>query len=136
MQITVLAVSIEKMMSSCTGTLILGARFVAVKAGSYTAPIKDFTLDDLRSGISIQTRANIRDNFNVITGTFIDVAQDYITAEYPQIKSTTIYYTGWWGREPTLDLGSCHFTDNSAMAQRIAKQTLFQWKRTNSHSNC
>ena len=116
--------SIEKMMTSCTGTLFWAQGSWQLKAGSYTAPIKDFTLDDLRSGISIQTRANVRDNFNVITGTFIDVAQDYITAEYPQIKSTT-FITQDGGEENPLDLG-LPFTDNSAMAQRIAKQTLFR----------
>jgi hypothetical protein len=116
--------SIQKMMSSCTGVLFWAQGSWQLKAGSYTAPIKDFTLDDLRSGISIQTRANIRDNLNVVTGTFIDVGQDYITAEYPQIKST-IFIAQDGGEENPLDL-ALPFTNNSAMAQRIAKQTLFR----------
>ena len=116
--------SIEKMISSCAGTLFWGQGEWQLKAGAYTAPVKDFTLDDLRSAINIQTRANIRDSFNVVTGTFIDVAQDYITAEYPQIKST-VFIAQDGGEESPLDL-ILPFTDDSAMAQRIAKQTLYR----------
>jgi hypothetical protein len=45
----------------------------------YVAPTKTLTLDDLRSPISLQTRNNLRDQFNVVQGTFINAAERWIT---------------------------------------------------------
>ena len=115
---------LEQMMTSCGGTLFWGAGMWKLYAGEFTAPTKTFTLDDLRSGISLDTRVSSRDNFNKVTGTFIDKDQDWISADYPAVSSTT-FLNEDNGVETPLDLALPYTTNNFA-AQRLAKQMLFR----------
>ena len=117
--------NISKMLTSCAGTLFWGAGKWKIKAGSYTSPVKDLSEDDLRSDISLKTRSSSRDNFNAVQGTFIDATQDWITVDYPQIKSTGTFLFEDGGVENILDL-ELPFTTSSSMAQRLAKQTLYR----------
>lgn len=115
---------LEQMMTSCGGTLFWGAGMWKLYAGEFTAPTKTFTLDDLRSGVSLDTRVSSRDNFNKVTGTFIDKDQDWISADYPAIASTT-FLAEDNDVETPLDL-ALPYTTNSFAAQRLAKQMLFR----------
>ncbi len=115
---------LEQMMTSCGGTLFWGAGMWKLYAGEFTAPTKTFTLDDLRSGISLDTRVSSRDNFNKVTGTFIDKDQDWISADYPAITSTR-FLNEDNDVETPLDL-ALPYTTNSFAAQRLAKQMLFR----------
>lgn len=112
------------MMTSCAGTLFWGQGQWHLKAGDYTSPVKTFTLDDLRSSINIDTKHSRRDNFNIVRGTFNDASQDFITADYPEIRSST-FIANDNGVENELDL-ELPLTTSSAMAQRLAKMTLFR----------
>lgn len=115
---------LEQMMTSCGGTLFWGAGMWKLYAGEFTAPTKTFTLDDLRSGVSLDTRVSSRDNFNKVTGTFIDKDQDWISADYPAVTSAT-FLNEDDGVETPLDL-ALPYTTNSFAAQRLAKQMLFR----------
>jgi hypothetical protein len=115
---------LQSMTTSCAGMLFWGQGNWQLKVGYYTAPVKNFTLDDLRGPITLQTRTSMRDIFNVVRGTFNDAGQDYITADYPQIASAT-FLAEDNGVETALDL-ELPFTTSSATAQRIAKLTLFR----------
>lgn len=115
---------LEQIMTSCGGTLFWGAGMWKLYAGEFTTPTKTFTLDDLRSGVSLDTRVSSRDNFNKVTGTFIDKGQDWISADYPAVSSTT-FLNEDNGVETPLDL-SLPYTTNSFAAQRLAKQMLFR----------
>ena len=117
--------NLSEMITSCAGTIFWGSGKWKIKVGAYSSPVKDFTLDDLRSEISVKTRTSARDNFNSVQGTFIDAAQDWVSADYPQIKSTGTFLFEDGGVENTLDL-NLSFTSSSSMAQRLAKQTLFR----------
>lgn len=75
---------LQDMVTSCAGTLFWGGGKWRLKAGDYTFPVKTFTLDDLRSSISIQTRNSMRDSFNVVQGLFNDAEQRWIEASYPE----------------------------------------------------
>ena len=77
------------MSTACAGTIFWGSGYWKLKVGAYSAPVKVLTLDDLRGPINLQTRVSIRDNFNAVRGTFNDSAQNYITADYPEITSPT-----------------------------------------------
>ena len=77
------------MVTSCAGSLFWGSGTWRLKAGAYSSPVKTLTLDDLRSSISLDTRTTIRDNFNSVTGTFNDAAQNWVTADYPKLTSST-----------------------------------------------
>ena len=113
-----------RMVTSCAGTLFWGAGKWKLVAGDYTAPTKTLTLDDLRSSISLDTRVNLRDQFNKVQGTFNDAAQRWITADYPPITSST-FETEDNNVQSALDL-QLPFTTSAATAQRLAKLTLYR----------
>lgn len=112
------------MMTACAGTLFWGQGNWQLKVGEYTSPVKTLTLDDFRSGISLETKHSRRDNFNIVRGTFIDASTDFIQTDYPEIRSST-FIANDNSIESALDL-SLPFTTSSAMAQRLAKMTLFR----------
>lgn len=115
---------LQEMVKSCAGTLFWGAGKWKLQPGEYNAPTKTFTLDDLRSEISLQTRVNLRDQFNRVQGVFSDANQRYIAADYPPIESPT-FLAEDGDVEQTLDL-DLPFTTSAATAQRLAKMTLFR----------
>ena len=113
------------MMQSCNGSLYYSGGEWKLRVGVYSAPVKSFTLDDLRSEIVLPTRLSRRDNFNRVTGTFIKADSDWIEADYPAAKSSYFLNTEDNGIENTLDLPLPMITDGKR-AQRIAKQALFR----------
>jgi len=115
---------LHDMMTSCAGTLFWGQGEWQLKVGEYTTPVKTFTLDDFRSGINLTTKHSRRDNFNIVRGTFIDADQDWVRADYPEIRSTA-FIADDNDIENAIDL-TLPFTTNFAMAQRLAKMTLFR----------
>ena len=112
------------MMTACAGTLFWGAGKWHLKVGEYVSPVKTFTLDDLRSEINLQTKHSRRDNFNIVRGTFIDAENRYVQADYPEIRSD-VFISDDSDVESALDL-TLPFTTSSAMAQRLAKMTLYR----------
>lgn len=115
---------LHDMMTSCAGTLFWGQGEWQLKVGEYTTPVKTFTLDDFRSGINLTTKHSRRDNFNIVRGTFIDADQDWVRADYPEIRSTA-FIADDNDIENAIDL-TLPFTTNNVMAQRLAKMTLFR----------
>ena len=113
-----------EMTTACAGTLFWGSGYWKLKVGAYTAPVKTLTLDDLRGPINLQTRASMRDSFNGVSGTFNNASDDFITADYPSIKSNTFKVEDG-GDELLLDL-PLPYTTSASMAQRIAKMTLYR----------
>lgn len=112
------------MMTACAGTLFWGQGEWHLKVGEYTSSVKTFTLDDLRGPITLDTKHSRRDNFNIVRGTFTDAAQSWIRADYPEIRSST-FISDDNDIESAIDL-ALPFTTSSAMAQRLAKMTLFR----------
>lgn len=115
---------LQDLTTACAGTLFWGAGSWKLKVGAYSSPVKTLTLDDLRGPIALDTRITMRDNFNTVSGTFIDADQDYITADYPQLTSAT-FKAEDGDQEAILDL-PLPYTTSAATAQRIAKLTLFR----------
>ena len=112
------------MMSACGGTLFWGGGKWKLIVGDYVAPTKTLTLDDLRGPITLDTKLNLRDQFNSVQGTFNSAVDDWITTDYPAITSAA-FLAQDGGQEAPLDL-PLPFTTSSASAQRLAKQTLFR----------
>ena len=112
------------MMTACAGTLFWGAGNWQLKVGEYTTAVKTFTLDDLRSAITLDTKHSRRDNFNVVRGTFVDANSDYVRTDYPEIKGST-FISNDNGIESAIDL-ALPLTTSGSMAQRLAKMTLFR----------
>lgn len=125
---------LQDMVRTCNGTLYISGGEWRLRVGVYEAPVKEFTLDDFRSSIDLQTKFSRRDNFNKVTGKFINggvydettnpEAGDWIEAEYPTISSDT-FLAEDGGVENVLDLPLSMVT-SSSQAQRVAKQTLFR----------
>ena len=115
---------LEGMMTSCAGTLFWGAGKWKLVAGDYVAPTKTLDASDLRSSISLDTRVNLRDQFNIVQGSFNDAAQRWISADYPVLKSST-FIAEDGGEETPLDF-QLPLTTSSATAQRLAKLTLYR----------
>ena len=121
---------LQQMVTSCAGTLFWGAGKWKLTVGDYNAPTKVFTLDDLRSSISLQTRNNLRDQFNRVQGVFVNQDNRYIAEDYPPYPPSADYPTSLFleqdnGVEQVRDL-DLPFTTSSATAQRLAKMTLFR----------
>jgi len=113
---------LQDMMTACAGMLFWGQGNWQLKPAYYTNPVKTFTLDDLRSPIQMQTRQSMADVFNVVRGTFVDSAQGYIVADYPEITSAA-YLAEDNNVETPVDL-VLPFTTSPATAQRIGALTL------------
>ncbi len=115
---------LREMMTSLGGTLFWGAGSWRLFAGAFVSPTKILTLDDLRSGISLDTKMSIANNFNAVRGTFVDRDEGYVSTDYPQINSSA-FLAEDNGIESILDL-ALPYTTNSIAAQRLAKQMLFR----------
>ena len=115
---------LNQMVTACAGTLFWGTGKWKLTVADYVAPTKTLTLDDLRSPISLQTRTNLRDQFNIVQGTFINADERWITQDYPPIVGAG-FVAEDGGVEQALDL-ELPFTTSSATAQRLAKLTLFR----------
>ncbi len=116
---------IPAMLSSCGGTLFYAQGKWVLRVGKYRTPLSTgFDEDDLRGSLSIDTKASRRDIFNAVTGQFQAPSEDWVPSDYPMITSTT-FETEDGGDRNTLDL-PLPFTTDSAMAQRLAKQTLYK----------
>jgi hypothetical protein len=112
------------MVTACAGALFWGTGKWKLSVGDYVAPTKTLTLDDLRGPIIAQTRNNLRDQFNVVQGTFINKDERWITQDYPPIIGSA-FISEDGGIQQPLDL-ELPFTTDSATAQRLAKMTLFR----------
>lgn len=115
---------LTNMTKSCAGTLYYGTGSWRLHVGDHVAATKTLTLDDFRSGISIDTKTSMRDNFNTVKGVFLDARNDWIQADYPQYTSS-IFQADDNNVIVETEL-NFPFTTSSAAAQRIAKQTLLR----------
>ena len=113
-----------QMMTTCGGTLFWGGGKWRLTAGQFVTPTKTLDLGDFRSGISLGTKVSMRDNFNSVSGTFMDASSRYISTDYPQVSSST-FLAEDNGFFSTLQL-PLPYTTNGLVAQRLAKQTLYR----------
>ena len=118
--------TLEEMMQSCNGELYFSGGEWKLRVGVYESPTKIFTLDDLRSSISLQTRFSRREIFNRVTGKIMRAEDDWIESDYPAIQSSA-FLSEDNGIENTLDVPFSFITDHRR-AQRVAKQMLYRMR--------
>ena len=117
--------NLQNMLTSCGGTLFWGQGQWQFKAGYFpSGPYVSFNADDLRSGISLVTKNSRKENFNAVTGTFLDKKQGYIEVDYPKVEST-VFLQRDNNQTNTLDM-SLPYTTSSSAAQRLAKMAMFR----------
>jgi|14_taG_2_1085336.scaffolds.fasta_scaffold02071_2 hypothetical protein len=111
---------LQDMITACAGTLYWGMGKWKLKAGAYSTYVKTLTLDDLRSPLSIETRINMRDNFNRVSGVFNDAANKWITADYPELSTTTTAGSFVTGQTYAITLvGNTDFTAIGAASNTV-----------------
>tara|TARA_R110002012_G_scaffold35526_2_gene101307 strand:- start:16562 stop:20722 length:4161 start_codon:yes stop_codon:yes gene_type:complete len=115
---------LNTMITACGGTLFWGQGYWKLMVGYQTARSTALTIDDLRSGLNLDTRMSRRDAFNTVQGQFADAAQDYILVDYPEYQNSAAL-TEDNSQESILDL-PLPLTSSSATAQRLAKQALLR----------
>jgi hypothetical protein len=109
---------LDQLRSSMAGHLWYSQGKWRVKAGSYIAPTLTLTEDDLRSPITVATRASRRDSANTVKGVFSGKESGYKDTEYPPVTAAT-FVAQDNGYENILDL-NFPFTNTATEAQRLA----------------
>ena len=117
--------NLQNMLTSCGATLFWGQGKWQFKVGYFpSGPYVSFDADDLRSGISLVTKNSRKENFNAVSGTFLDKEQDYIEVEYPKVESS-VFLERDNDQTNVLDM-SFPYTTSSSGAQRLAKMAMFR----------
>ena len=116
--------NLNTLIKCLNGTLFWAQGQFRLVAGGYRNPeVTDaFTLDDVRSPISIQTRSSRRDLINTVRGTFVDRDNRWIAGEFPQIQAVDMSEDNNIESVIDLDFPMC---TKSAAVQRLAKQVLY-----------
>ena len=117
--------NLQNMLTSCGATLFWGQGQWQFKVGYFpSGPYVSFNADDLRSGISLVTKNSRKENFNAVSGTFLDKEQDYIEVDYPKVESS-VFLERDNDQTNVLDM-SFPYTTSSSGAQRLAKMAMFR----------
>lgn len=77
---------LQGMLSACGGSLSWSQGLISLKTAYYVSPTVTLTNDDIRGGVSIDTRTSIRDNFNTVRATFSDANNRWVPSEINQIQ--------------------------------------------------
>jgi hypothetical protein len=115
---------LQGMLTSMGGLLWHAQGAWRMKPAYYTPPVAGFTLDDLRAGLQVQTRAARRDNFNTVRGTFRGAETEWQITDYAPV-SDPAFLVADNGFESSLDL-DLPFTTSHLTCQRIARIALQQ----------
>ena len=115
---------LSKMLTGCAGTLFFGSGDWKLVPADYVAPTKNLTDNDLRGSISLETRTNLRQQFNIVQGVFNNSEQRWITTDYPPISSS-VFIAEDGGEETPLDF-ELPVTTSPSAAQRIGKLALYK----------
>ena len=116
--------NLNELVSACGGTLFYSGGKFKLVAGVYSSSVKTLTLEDLRSEITVSTRVSRRDNFNSVSGNFVNKDDDYTVADYETVTSTTFLEEDGGLKNP-LELDFTLINDH-ARAQRLAKLALYR----------
>ncbi len=113
---------LDEMLSSMAGRAVSVGGEWKFRAGAYVAPTITLDENDLRGGISVQTRDSHRDRFNAVKGIYASFWNDWQPQDYPPITNSTFETNDnnirLWGE---LDLP---FTNRPHTAMRLAKILL------------
>lgn len=117
--------NLQQMLTSCGGTLFWGQGQWQFKAGYFpSGPYTSFGMDDLRSGISLITKNSRKENFNSVSGVFINSDKDWVETEYPRFSSS-VFLAQDNEQENGLDM-ALPYTTSASTAQRLAKMAMFR----------
>jgi len=116
--------AIDSITGSMLGILSYTNGKFNLSGGKYVAPTITLDEDDLRGGISINTKQSRRDLFNTAKGVFTSPESNWQPTDYPMVTSST--FVSEDNDETIFGEINLPFTTSSTMAQRIAKVALFK----------
>lgn len=112
---------IQKLLTSCDGTLVYSEGKYKIYSGAYTAPVGDLNESNLRSGLRIVAKPPRKNLFNGVRGTILDPNRFWQETDFPAYTNNT--YATEDGETIIRDI-TLPFTSDSFAAQRLAKQLL------------
>jgi hypothetical protein len=113
------ATVIEYILNSMAGSLVYVGGQWRVKAGAYEAPTITLDEDDMRGGISVQTKDSIADACNGVKGTFANPAENYQMTDFAPWQSAAAV-----GEDGDVEIWrdvTMPFVTSHSQAQRLAK---------------
>jgi len=115
---------LEDLLTACAGRLVYSNGKYKLLAGEFRTAVKELDEDDLRGGISIQTKNSGQDQFNAVKGVFVSPGDNYQAADFPSITSST-FEAEDNNEQNFLDI-TLPFTTDVSEAQRLAKIALYR----------
>lgn len=115
---------IEDLLTACAGRLVYSNGKYKLIAGEFRTAVKTLDEDDLRGGITIQTKNSGQDQFNAVKGVFVSPDDNWQPADFPAITSST-FETEDNNERNFLDI-TLPFTTDVSEAQRLAKIALYR----------
>ena len=115
---------IEDLLTACAGRLVYSNGRYKLIAGEFRTAVKTLDEDDLRGGITIQTKNSGQDQFNAVKGVFVSPDDNWQPADFPAITSST-FETEDNNERNFLDI-TLPFTTDVSEAQRLAKIALYR----------
>lgn len=118
------AAVLQDMLSACAGTIYYSNGQWKIRAGAYVTPTESLSMDDVVGQIKVTTRVSNQSNFNAVKGIFLSPDDNWQPVDYPSVTSST-FEAEDNGVQRFVDV-TLPFTTSSAMAQRLAKITLYR----------
>lgn len=113
---------LDDLLSTMGGSAIYVGGQWKLKAASYHTPVFTFDETHITSPITLRSKVNRRDRFNLIKGVYVSPLNDGEPADYPAVTNST-YVTNDNGRTLPIDY-DLPMTQRPHTAQRMAKIKL------------
>ena len=117
-------VIIENLLTSFSGSLIYSNGMFKTVPGTYLSPVVTLNENNLRSGISINSRVSKKELFNAVKGLYSEPANDYQPQNYPILTDSTFQSED--NNERIYAEFDYPYTNSSRMCQRLSKIQLLK----------
>ena len=114
--------NLSALLTSMGGLLWYAQGEWRMKPAYWTEPALTLDENDLRSGITVNTRHSRRDNYNTVKGTFRGAESSWQITDYPEVTNAA-FLSADNNQESSIDL-ALPFTDTSVESRRIANVSL------------
>ena len=123
---------IENLLTSFSGSLIYSNGMFKTVPGAYLSPVVTLNENNLRSGISINSRVSKKELFNAVKGLYSEPANDFQPQNYPILTNSS--FESEDNNERIYAEFDYPFTNSSRMCQRLSKIQLLKVRQQISFS--
>jgi hypothetical protein len=125
-------VIIENLLTTLGGFLIYSNGKFKIVPATYLSPTVTLNENNLRSGVSINSRVSKKELFNAVKGLYSEPANDYQPQNYPILTNSS--YESEDNNERIYSEFDYAFTNSSRMCQRLSKIQLLKVRQQISFS--